>query len=617
MVALLAAPLCWADAGGFDIAELYFYGSVSEENVVSAVETIDVNFTEYRHGIYRTIPEFFHLSDYDSKDRLVTKEYVTQVKNICVDGAPSSYSSEDDNTVIKIGDANSTVIGPMSYKISYDYCIPDDRIGDYDLFYYSVLGSEWDAPVEHFIFRVDFEKDIPTGTEFSIYSGVYGNRDNSLDVEAYIDGNTVYGEAYNVPAGGAVTLYAQLPEGYFKPGKKVSPIFAWVLFVLSIVAALFALFKMIFTSQQKPVQTVEFYAPSGVAPAEVGMIIDNSADVEDLVSLIPWWASKGLLKIENKKEEKLFKKDHIILTKLQDLDESAPDYQKKFFDALFSDGDVLDMADTPKDFGDDVEKARKELGEYFKDERKLYENDWVGTIYTVVSAAFLGLSIMLNSPVAYFHDGFMAVFPFGAAVLSSVFMASAAEKRNFKKKAFIRNAIICILLNLFACMIFFVAMEGSEGFVDWILFAIPMVLNTLVALFSYRLTSMTQYNYEVTGKLMGLKEFIKTAELPKLRALCDEDPSYFFNVLPFAMVFDLSSKWGDKFKDINISQPSWWYDPYYSTTGFTTAALTRSITSGMEGALNAVSSSVSASTSSSGSGGFSGGGGGGGGGGSW
>ena len=37
-------------------------------------------------------------------------------------------------------------------------------------------------------------------------------------------------------------------------------------------------------------------------------------------------------------------------------------------------------------------------------------------------------------------------------------------------------------------------------------------------------------------KLMGFKEFIKVAELDRIKLLVYENPNYFYNVLPFAMV---------------------------------------------------------------------------------
>ena len=40
--------------------------------------------------------------------------------------------------------------------------------------------------------------------------------------------------------------------------------------------------------------------------------------------------------------------------------------------------------------------------------------------------------------------------------------------------------------------------------------------------------------------------------------LIDEDPEYFFNVLPYAMVFGLSDHWSKQFKDLKVKPPRWY-----------------------------------------------------------
>lgn len=617
LFAVLSAPFCWADAGGFEIKDLKFQGIVKEENVVSVVENIDVNFLEPRHGLYRSIPNFFHINTVDRDGYSLIREYVTKVRNIGVSGAPATSSTADSNTILKVGDENKTVKGPMSYAFSYDYCFPDDRSDDYDFFFYSVLGSEWDVPVEHFSFELIFENGIPEDTQFQLFSGEYGSFENGYDVDFTVDGNTVYGEVSNIPAHYAVTVFTYLPQGYFIEGKKVSPVPAWIFFILAVLTSVLMLFKMITVRQDAPVQTVEFHAPEGIAPAEVGTIVDNSADIEDLVSLIPWWGSKGYLKIENRQTDGFWKNEQIVLIKLKDLEEDSPEYQKLFFNALFADGDELKMSTLPKNFGNKATKAKEALGKEFDGERKLYKNEFLGIICTVICTVLMGLSMMLNSPVGYFYDGSLAVYPMIAMIVTSGFMMGARAKKAFNKKKILFATIGGILLNLLACLIFWVALSEYESFINWDLMMILMHANSVVAILSHRLIMMTDYNLEIAGKLLGLKEFIKTAELEKLRMLSDENPEYFYDILPYAMVFNLSTKWGDKFKDINLTKPDWWYDSTHTDDFMTATALSRSFTKSLDTAFNTLSSSISSSTAGSGSGGFSGGGGGGGGGGSW
>lgn len=112
------------------------------------------------------------------------------------------------------------------------------------------------------------------------------------------------------------------------------------------------------------------------------------------------------------------------------------------------------------------------------------------------------------------------------------------------------------------------------------------------------------------GKIRGFRTFLETAEKPKLEALVLEDPTYFYNILPFTYVLGVSDKWIKKFEVIALSAPDW-YD------GNSTFNMI-SFGSFMDTTMKTATTSMSSSPSSGGSGGgSSGGGSGGGGGGSW
>ncbi len=125
---------------------------------------------------------------------------------------------------------------------------------------------------------------------------------------------------------------------------------------------------------------------------------------------------------------------------------------------------------------------------------------------------------------------------------------------------------------------------------------------------------------------MGLKQFIKTAEIDQLKMLVDENPEYFYKVLPYAMVFDLTDKWTNLFKDIDMQKPDWYQDSRAVKNTFSyyplmMASCLNSINGGISSEitrhLSSQSKSFAGGSSSFGGGGFSGGGAGGGGGGSW
>ena len=132
----------------------------------------------------------------------------------------------------------------------------------------------------------------------------------------------------------------------------------------------------------------------------------------------------------------------------------------------------------------------------------------------------------------------------------------------------------------------------------------------------------TKKSADLYGRIIGFREFIKTAELNKLEALVEEDPKYFFNILPYAYVFGLSDKWIKNFEKIKIEQADWYSssNEFGMYNMFIYANMMGSMSKSFENTIASQASSISSDIGSGGGfrgGGFSGGGFGGGGGGAW
>ena len=130
------------------------------------------------------------------------------------------------------------------------------------------------------------------------------------------------------------------------------------------------------------------------------------------------------------------------------------------------------------------------------------------------------------------------------------------------------------------------------------------------------LPKRTPYGNEILGKLKGFKNFLETAEKDKLEAMVMQNPTYFYDILPYTYVLGVSDKWIKKFETISLQAPSW----YDSPSSFNIMTFGTFMNSTMASAQKSMSQSSSSSGSSGGGfsgGGSSGGGSGGGGGGSW
>jgi len=127
----------------------------------------------------------------------------------------------------------------------------------------------------------------------------------------------------------------------------------------------------------------------------------------------------------------------------------------------------------------------------------------------------------------------------------------------------------------------------------------------------------TDYYTYVLGLCLGFKTFLMTAEKDRIEMLLNQNPDYYYNILPYAQVLGVTKIWEKKFDGLLTQPPSWCYGAGAEASMFSART--------MSNMMGTMQSSMTSSPSSSGGGGggsfsgggSSGGGSGGGGGGRW
>lgn len=91
--------------------------------------------------------------------------------------------------------------------------------------------------------------------------------------------------------------------------------------------------------------------------------------------------------------------------------------------------------------------------------------------------------------------------------------------------------------------------------------AIGFVISLIfLAIFLTKMDIKSDSGNEIYHQLLGLKMYIKTAEVEKIKFHNDPDKykEVFEKLLPYAMIFGLEKKWGALFNDIYTSSPTWY-----------------------------------------------------------
>ncbi|WP_295562677.1 DUF2207 family protein, partial [uncultured Holdemanella sp.] len=360
---------------------------------------------------------------------------------------------------------------------------------------------------------------------------------------------------------------------------------------------------------------VNFYPPKDMDPAMVGTIVDESVDQEDLMALIPYWASKGYLTISEKE-------DDLVLTKVENHEPPVLNHQKKIYKGLFKYKDSVKLSNLSSNFGKAMNDAKEALNNEFSGEKKLSKIDH-GFVTTVLAMICMIVCILFNtrySIVDNLIETILATFTF---VIMMVMNYSVAASSVFNKnKLGVLKKALSVALVLVVVYFIYRQTQSIVSIVSFEFMVIGIVATTLPILFSSRFNVVSDYFKSVAGDLLGFKDFIEKAEVPQLERLSAENPSYYYDVIPYAMVFGLSEMWTKKFSTIPLAQPDW-YDSYYSdpyTSYFYYRMLTRSMYEPIhQNLLDYQTEQMKSTADSMGSsfGGFSGGGAGGGGGGSW
>lgn len=591
---------------------------VNKNNTLNVTEKIGAYFNIEKHGIFRKIPIRNNVTRLDgtkSKNRV-------KIKDIKVNDN-YSLSTEDGYKVIKIGDSNKTLTGQKNYKISYLYNLGRDSGKKYDELYFNLIGSEWDTSISNITFTIKMPKEFdPSKLGFS--SGTVGSTDSSK-VTYVVNKNTITGR-YNgtLDSGEALTVRLELPEGYFV-GASLN---IGLTSILSIVLPL--LFVLItyllwnkFGKGKQVIETVEFYPPQGFNSAEVGFLYKGEVEDEDVISLLIYLANKGYIKIVEIEERYLFstsKKFKII--KQKEYDGNNPS-EAVFLKGLFSsktssDGAIEEV--TEDDLYDNFYITLNIIKEKIntnENKEKIFEKSSLGKRACIIAMMIITYLLITINPIIELGDETYMIMLLSLMIFTV--LGFSASVTLYKNKIKIFGIIVGLIF----------------GGIPWAFTVLPLLLTDSIYLITYiiglicifvmfllykAMPKRTQYGNEMLGKIRGFKRFLETVEKQKLDAMVMENPTYFYDILPFTYVLGVSDKWIKKFETISLQAPSW-YDGYSS---FDNASFGSFINSTMQSATSAMSSSPSSSSSggsSSGSdssgGGSSGGGSGGGGGGSW
>lgn len=591
-------------ADGFTIENYKVVLNVSENNSIDVKEYITVNFYERgHHGIYRFIPEWL---EYTGKDNN-TISRKSKISNLVSYSDSYSISTVSGKKRIKMGDANRTLpTGTHTYTIGYTYDMGADPYENFDEFIFHAFGDFWGTRINNASVEIHLPKTINLNNNIHFYADKYRKKDITSYVDYNVSGNTIYAElSPNYSLNNSLTIDLDLPNGYFSNGTNnygsLSLLFC--LICIAFAGISFLLWRKNGKDIYKVPETVEFYPPEQLDASQIGYLYKKDTGRKLSIALIVELASKGFIKIiESEKEgfENLkdsISKDSAIysltrkitivksnytdvnkainreikISKIQDYNHGLKmhfsskhlknwnlmkDYFKDGneysitdnFDEFYKDADYLIQnnyikieSDTINNYSDkELEDLKHSLvANEFKGKPKMTENEEL-----VYNQLFKDADETVLSENHSFYEVFSKV----AENVRNEFDDKINDLKAYKSMllASFGFAVCALLWGLAYCVI-----EDLNTKLSFVYY-LGAISNVIILVFSILMKRKNSYGEHIKAKINGFKNYLELAEKNQINMLVEKNPNYFYDILPYAYVLDVSKKWVEKFENIPI-----------------------------------------------------------------
>lgn len=479
----------------------------------------------------------------------------TIVKDIKVEGiklingetVPYDVYVEDGSFVtVDIGSRELKYGKSETYRVTYLYCIENGMVRD-GLLPLNPVGGGWDCVIENA--RVTLI--LPAGfLSAKRYEGVAGSSryDLNFTLENSGGAQVITTSAQNLGYGKGITFDLTFEKGALRPYADNTP-YIYTAVAAGILLAV-VLVKLLFFNKTRLTPVVNFEAPEGMDPLKMGKLIDNKVNPEDVTALIFYWADKGYLKISLSDGDP-------VLIRIKNLPPEAENYERIVFSGLFKQGDMVKTSSLQNNFYTVYRRAATAADGRTKG---LYASTSIGVsiIFALAAGILAGIACLVNALTAV-SDKFVYLYGFAALIPALALYAvceTAAYNRLKNSKG--KNVLSVVLIVAGIALCTFLA----DLFIpDSVMPAVPKIIMLAVcyctvALSVIIISRTANYNSKL-NEIVGFRNFILLAEKDRLEKLIESDPQYYYHVLPYAQVLNVSDAWKDKFAALTVPPPEW------------------------------------------------------------
>lgn len=457
-------------------------------------------------------------------------------QNVTVGGSSvRTYTSAVDPEVIL---ADLTGLNGITgdYQLTFSYTLPDVirteqsqnngiLLNEGKLVMEIPLLSGFDYPVEKMSFSVTMPGEIttkPTFTSTYMQSSIE-SRITTIVGGQLLNGSTTQGMQDREK----VSLVMDVSEDMF-PGKLLlERVGNPEILPMSVFAGLALLYWIIFM-RTWPVFRYQRTIPiEGLTAGELGCRL-TAAGV-DLTMMVFTWAQLGYLRIM------VDKKGRVFLERRMDMGNERGETENRVFRSLFSRGDVVDAT------GARYAKLCRSVEETVSGIREMYTkragNVKIFRILGCMISVFCGICYAMNLAKTQLPQVLLSILFVILGVVTAWGMQSAMYKIHVRGKIPVYVGSACGLL--------WILLGVLVG--QWIMGLAVVAGQFLIGLLAAYGGRRSELGMLHAGEVLGIRHFLRKLDDKQLKRLLDNNPDYFFDMLPYAIALGVDKKFAKAF----------------------------------------------------------------------
>jgi len=503
---LALAQASTAQARNWRISDFKDNISIAEDGTAQVNEKITLVFVGEWHGIHRTIPIEYPGPNQTNYTLFVTLRSITDD-----DGNKLKYESSKsgdfrDYKIYIPGAVDATKVVNIDYSVRNGVRYFDG----YDEFYWNVTGNDWPVPIDHASAFVTLPENAAGGLRAQAFTGAYGSTQH--DATAEVKGaDAMFETTEPLSMRGGLTIDIYIPKRILKEPSSLiklgwflgsNPIVFLPLFTLAI---MLGLWHAVGKDPDPGVSVAPMYEPpTGMTPAEVGTLVDDSTDPRDITSTIVDLAVRGYIKIEEK------------------------------VDAI--------LVFHHKDYIFHLLKQREQWGaDLVPHERVMLENIFVGGTETRLSS----LKNRFYTALPLVREDIMS-----ALKKKGMYLLDPDSANGYSIAAAVVIGVVVAGLQVLGWVNLFNSVPLAVGSI--------LISAVIWWLFARQMTAKTPLGARTRVAVLGFEEFLNRVDADRIKRL---PPDTFEKFLPYAMAFGVEQHWAQAFAGIVKDPPTWYAGP--------------------------------------------------------